>query len=130
MKTAKLILTIAILLPLTVRSQSKSTDMKTIATEDAKLTCKLTTKELQERKKTIVDNLKNLLLDKVETDNGFKYKFDGSDKMLDLLNDFIKTERMCCDFFTFQVTIEENIAWLELSGPVGTKDFIKQELEF
>src|SRR5690349_8269160 len=126
MKTAKLILTIAILLPLTSRSQSKSTNMKTITTEEAKPTCKLTTKELQERKKTIVANLKNLMLGKVETNNGFKYKFDGSDKMLDLLNDFIKTERMCCDFFTFQITVEENIAWLELSGPTGTKDFIKQ----
>ena len=50
-------------------------------------------------------------------------------EMLDVLNDFIKTERMCCDFFTFQITVDGEYAWLELSGPVGTKQFIQDELE-
>lgn len=105
--------------------------MKTLM-EEAKLSCKLTTPELQERKKTVIAELKNLVLEKVETDKGFKYKFDGSDKTLDLLNNFIKTERLCCSFFVFTLTASSDAtsSWLELSGPEGTKDFIKHEIDF
>jgi len=106
--------------------------MKTINMEEAKLSCKLPTAELQQRKKTVVDELKHLVLERIETDHGFKYKFEGSDKMLDILNSFIKTERLCCDFFVFNLTVadERNFTWLELSGPEGTKDFITNEIEF
>ena len=105
--------------------------MKSI-TEEAKLSCKLTTPELQQRKKTVIADLKDQVLEKTETDKGFKYKFEGSDKLLDLLNSFIKTERMCCSFFMFTLTVSSDMkfAWLELSGPEGTKDFIKHEIEF
>lgn len=121
----------AFALPLTVIAQEKTKDMKTLM-EEAKLSCKLTTPELQQRKKTVIAELKNKVLEKTETDRGFKYKFDGSDKMLDLLNSFIKTERLCCSFFVFNLTASSgnSFAWLELSGPEGTKDFIKHEIEF
>lgn len=112
-------------------AQEKTKDMKTII-EEAKLSCKLTTPELQQRKKTVIAELKNQVLEKVETDRGFKYKFEGSAKMLDLLNSFIKTERLCCDFFVFTLTASSDTkySWLELSGPEGTKDFIKHEIDF
>lgn len=118
-------------LHLSSSAQEKTKDMKTL-TEQAKLTCKLTTPELQQRKKTVIAELKSQVLDKVETDQGFKYKFEGSDKMLDLLNSFIKTERLCCDFFVFSLTASSDtkFTWLELSGPEGTKDFIKHEIDF
>lgn len=130
MKTL-LIWVAAFALPLTIMAQEKTKDMKTL-TEEAKLSCKLTTPELQQRKKTVIAELKNQVLEKTETDKGFKYKFNGSDKMLDLLNSFIKTERLCCSFFVFNLTAssDNSFAWLELSGPEGTKDFIKHEIEF
>lgn len=114
-----------------LKAQEKETTMKELM-ERAKLTCKLTTTELQQRKKTIIAELKNLVLEKVETDKGFKYKFEGSDKMLDLHNNFIKTERLCCDFFVFTLTASSDtkFTWIELTGPEGTKDFIKHEIEF
>ena len=101
-------------------------------TNNNKLACKLTTPALQQRKKTVIANLKTLVSEKIETRSGFKYKFDGSDSTLDLLNDFIKTERMCCDFFVFTLTAsnEEQAVWMELSGPDGTKAFIEHEIEF
>jgi hypothetical protein len=93
------------------------------------LSCKLTTRELQERKVTVIANLKALVLERKESADGFSYKFDGKDEILDLINDFIKTERMCCDFFTFQLTVEDGSATLAISGPPGTKDFITHEIE-
>ena len=85
-------------------SQTKSTAMET-ATKP--LTCKLTTPELQKRKATVIADLKELVLEKKELENGYSYKFEGKDEILDKLNEFIKTERMCCDFFTFQLTGKE-----------------------
>lgn len=103
--------------------------MKTLM-EEAKLSCKLTTPELQQRKKKIIAALKSQGLEKVETNCGYKYKFEGSDEMLDLLNSFIKTERICCDFLVFTLTVSNDtkFIWLELSGSEGTKDFIKHEI--
>jgi hypothetical protein len=125
------LLTMAALYGLNVKGQEKPNEMKTTI-EETKLSCKLTTPELQQRKRTVVAELKSHLLDKSETERGFKYKFDGTDQMLDLLNNFIKTERLCCDFFVFNLSAsnEKDFVWLELSGPEGTKDFIKHEIEF
>ncbi len=130
MKTTTLLFAI-LLSTVNLLAQEKTKNMETLM-ERAKLTCKLTTPELQQRKKTVVAELKSLLLEKTELEHGFKYKFDGSDKMLDLLNSFIKTERLCCDFFVFNLTASSDtkFTWLELTGPEGIKDFIKYEIEF
>ena len=94
--------------------------------------CKLTAPELQERKRIVIAELKQLLLEKKEIDRGIRYKFDSTDKMLDLISSFIKTERMCCDFFDFTITVEAETGfmWLELSGPKGTKEFVNEEIGF
>jgi hypothetical protein len=110
-------------------SQAKA-NTTTMKTEAAILTCKLTTPELRERKRTVIAGLKGFLLERTETDNGIKYKFESSDKMIDLVSSFIKTERLCCDFFDFNLAIspETGFMWLELSGPNGTKEFIAEEI--
>lgn len=92
------------------------------------ITCKLTIPELQKRKATVIADLKTLVLERKELENGFLYKFEGTDEILDKLNDFIKTERMCCEFFTFQTTVEENVARLMITGPNGVKEFLKDEV--
>ncbi|MEX2564336.1 MAG: hypothetical protein WD431_00155 [Cyclobacteriaceae bacterium] len=99
---------------------------------EAKLSCKFTTPELRQRKATVINDLKKLVLEKQETAKGFRYRFDVSDKTLDLLIDFIKTERLCCEFFTFSLTADgtESQTWLDLSGPEGVKEFIANEIEF
>ena len=96
------------------------------------VSCKLTTPELQQRKKTVIGELKNLVLERRETANGVLYKFEGSDQNIDLLTGFIKTERLCCSFFTFNLTVgnEESFVWLELSGPEGSREFIEQKIGF
>jgi len=95
------------------------------------LTCKLTTPELRERKETVIANLKKQILLKRKLKNGFAYKFRGSDSIVDELATFVKTERTCCDFFNFSLSItgDKTEAWLKITGPKGTKDFIRSELE-
>jgi hypothetical protein len=93
------------------------------------ISCKLTSGELQKRKTTVIAELKALVVSRKELTNGYGYEFAGTDDILDKLNTFIKTERMCCDFFTFQLTVEENKAILNITGPEGAKEFIKEEMD-
>jgi hypothetical protein len=92
------------------------------------LTCKLTTPELQKRKATVIAELKALVQDRKELEYGYHYKFEGTDQILDKLNEFIKTERMCCDFFTFQLTLKEDKTTLTITGPDGAKEFLNKEV--
>ena len=97
------------------------------------LVCKLTTPELQQRKKTVLKQIKEAIVEQQEVTNGIKLKFQGSDQILDLVTSFIKTERMCCDFFTFELIVEDadtGFAWLSLTGLEGTREFIRNELGF
>ena len=97
------------------------------------LVCKLTTPELQQRKRTILKQIREAILEQQEITNGIILKLNGSDQILDLATSFIKTERMCCDFFTFELTVEDaatGFVWLSLTGPDGTREFIKSELGF
>ena len=120
------------------KTKSTSSKSSTVCTDDCEaknkkgvLTCKLTTPELRERKATVIANLKKQVLQRKELKNGFAYKFNGSDTMVDELTTFVKTERVCCDFFIFNLSIsgDKSEAWLEITGPKGAKDFIKTELE-
>ena len=94
------------------------------------LSCKLTSPELQQRKATVIASLKKQLLEKKELENGYIFTFNDSDSMIDELTSFIKTERQCCDFFDFGMTIsaEEKKVWLAITGPKGAKEFITTEL--
>lgn len=94
------------------------------------MACKLTSAELRQRKETVLASLKNQIVEKKELKDGYAFKFNGSDTMLDELTEFIKTERECCNFFTFNLSISGNKseAWLELTGAEGAKDFISSEL--
>ena len=108
------------------QGQAKNTGMK--ATEES-VTCKLTTAELQKRKATVIAELKALVLERKELSDGYSYKFDAVDQNLDRLNEFIKTERMCCDFFTFQIKVSDNFATLSITGENNSKEFLKSEID-
>lgn len=110
----------------TARGQNSKSEM---ITPTKPVTCKLTTPELQQRKATVIAELKVLVKARQQLDNGLGYEFEGSDEVLDKLNTFIKTERMCCDFFTFQLTVQDNKAILNITGPEGAKEFLRQEID-
>jgi len=100
--------------------------------QEKPIACKLTSLELQQRKATVISSLKRQMVAKKELPDGYRYQFQGTDVLLDELLDFIKTERMCCDFFQFtlQIAGDASETWLNITGPEGAKDFIKTELAF
>jgi hypothetical protein len=95
------------------------------------ITCKLTAPELQKRRAEVLNSLKTKVLEKKELKDGYKYKFESTDLILDELISFIKTERLCCDFFNFSILIsaDDNYAWLFITGPKGAKEFIEMEMD-
>lgn len=92
------------------------------------ITCKLTTPELQKRKTELLASLKVKVLKREELPNGYSYLFASTDKNIDEITTFIKTERTCCDFFGFKISIQDNDLWLTITGEDGTKDFITGEM--
>ena len=109
---------------------SGCTDDCMAKSKSSELSCKLTTPELQKRKVTVIASLKQQMLDRKELKDGYAFKFSGTDKVIDELTEFVKTERECCDFFTFNLSIsgDKSEAWLQLTGVDGVKDFITTEL--
>ena len=98
--------------------------------KNGKVACSLTSPELQKRRETVLASLKAQMVDKKELKDGYAFKFAGNDKMVDELVEFVKTERECCGFFTFGLSVsgDKSEAWLELTGPGAAKEFIGSEL--
>lgn len=109
---------------------SQSFDQLNVVSTDKEIACKLTTPELQARKAGAVAELRKKILETVETEHGYAFRFAGSDETLGQLMVFIQAERQCCGFFTFKLGIQdpESPIWLEISGASGAKMFIKDEL--
>ena len=86
--------------------------------------------ELRNRKETVLKSLKEKVKERRELPNGYSFRFEGNDANIDELIEFIKTERECCSFFVFNLSIsgDKSEAWLELTGVEGAKDFVEEEL--
>jgi len=74
--------------------------------------------------------LKGKVLEKKDLPNGYSFKFNESDGMLDSIISLVKSERQCCDFLNFKITVSSNsIIWFDIYGPSGVKEFMATELE-
>lgn len=73
--------------------------------EGSAMACKLTSAEFKDRKSTVITNLKKEIVETIELKNGMKYAFKDSDDTITMLSEFIKTERQCCDFFIFGLSV-------------------------
>ncbi|MCK6693821.1 MAG: hypothetical protein L6Q97_17205 [Thermoanaerobaculia bacterium] len=118
-------------LPNDATTVSQSFDKLNAVDTDKEIACKLTSLELQTRKAGAVAELKKKILETVETEHGYAFRFAGSDETLGQLMVFIQAERKCCDFFTFKLGIQdpESPIWLEISGASGAKSFVRDELD-
>ena len=97
---------------------------------DIPITCNLPDGALARRRKDTVARLFQQAEASQELEDGYKFRFPGTDDWADQLLDFIKFERRCCAFFTFALSFEPNqgYIWLSLHGANGVKAFIWEEL--
>jgi hypothetical protein len=113
------------------QKKTSNANQTTVISDTTKdLSCKLTSTDLQKRKINVLSVLKNKILEKKELNDGYSFKFENSDEMIDLLTDFIKSERQCCDFFNFALSVRnDGFIWFDLTGPKDAKKMIGEELD-
>jgi len=89
--------------------------------------CTLSNAELREREVTLLAQLKLVVTAAQEIDEGYSFRLPGDKECLALVANVMSAERDCCPFLTFELTAEPNRGPLTLrvTGPVGTKQFIK-----
>jgi hypothetical protein len=89
--------------------------------------CTLTGPELQERRRTVLQQLRSAVVEVMELETGYAYCFPSQPELLDELAKLVGLERQCCPFLTFRITIaaDSGPIWLEMTGPEGTKEFLQ-----
>src|SRR5258708_38564506 len=98
---------------------------------DLPIACTLTAPELQERRSKLLETVRAAALEIKETADGFAYRFPSDDSLLADLFTVIRLEHQCCPFLRFSLIVEAGSGpvWLELTGPTGTKEFLKSLFE-
>src|SRR6185312_15455074 len=91
--------------------------------------CTLNPSQMQERKE-LLKTFQCLVKGKTEIENGYLFRFDSSNHIIDQVMEIIKLERQCCPFLTFDLIVEKETKplFLKITGPEGTKDFLLHEL--
>jgi hypothetical protein len=95
-------------------------------TNDIPIQCTLTDDEFRERERNVISRLIPSVVERVETPDGYSFRFPSADGFLADLHEFILLERKCCPFLDFKLSVGRGggDVMLELSGPPGAKEFI------
>ncbi len=70
--------------------------------------CSLTEPELRERRSTVLQEVRQAVLEVVEVENGYAYRFPSDDVWLGELVNLVRLERQCCPFLAFKISVEPN----------------------
>jgi N-acetyltransferase len=97
------------------------------AANELPIACTLTAAELQQRRETVLQKVRQTVLGVTELVDGYTYKFPASSEVLSELASLIDLERRCCPFLQFCLTVEPNNGslLLEITGPQGAKEFLQ-----
>jgi hypothetical protein len=90
------------------------------------IACSLTDAELQERRRTVLEQVRSAVIETKEVEDGNAYQLLPSEDWLADLANLVNLERQCCPFLRLSIIVEpaNGPFWLELTGPLGTKDFL------
>lgn len=92
--------------------------------------CTLPPLEMRKRRAEVLDVLKGCVREQKELPDGYALRFDADAERLQDVARLIGLERSCCSFLRFRLTVEPQGGplWLELTGPPGTKEFIRNQM--
>jgi hypothetical protein len=73
--------------------------------------------------------LRSLRKEVRELSDGYQFRFPSDPKTIAMVAEWAAGERLCCPFFDIQLRMEcdHGPFWLTLTGPKGTKDFIRAD---
>lgn len=86
---------------------------------DLPIVCTLTESELRERRRTLLDAMKQATVDVAPIPGGYCYRFQPRSEVLMQLSRLVDLERQCCRFLTYRIVVEagEQPIRLEITGP-------------
>jgi hypothetical protein len=98
-----------------------------MTTQNLPIACTLTEEQLEGGREEIDNDITNGVESVAELPDGYEFRFSSSEEWADKLIHFVKQERRCCRFLTFELTFEpdEGPISMRLRGPGGAKEFIK-----
>jgi len=95
--------------------------------EEIRLACCLSNAELRKRVATLLARFESAVIATEELPDGYVFRMPGDQKWMGPVWEAIAGERECCPFLTFELTAQPNMGpvSVRVSGPAGTKDFLK-----
>src|SRR5438093_12522526 len=92
--------------------------------------CCLSDEELRKREATLLAEFKSALSAIEELEDGYAFRIPGDKKWIVLAAELIAAERECCPFLKFELVVEPRMgpATVRMTGPAGTKEFLKSIL--
>ena len=96
-------------------------------TRSLPIACSLTAPELQARRANVLQKVRRAVSEVRELKDGYAYTFPSTSECLAELAGLIDLERRCCPFLQFRITVAANEGplVLEMTGPEGTKEFLR-----
>jgi hypothetical protein len=83
--------------------------------------CTLPEAEMTERRRTVLDPIKDAVIESEELPDGYAYSFSASSEVLAQLSRLVEMERQCCRFLTFRIVVEAGNGPIRLEV-VGTPE--------
>ena len=95
--------------------------------DDIPIACSMTTAELRERVTTLLAQFRSAVIETEELPDGYAFRVPGDGKWVAVIARMIAAERECCPFLTFELVVQPNMGpvIVRVTGPAGTKDFLK-----
>ena len=81
------------------------------------------------RHKRLTDKLMAVRTQVVEIEKGYEFQYSPSETSVEEVADWVVAEGKCCPFLDFHIDLERegSLICLRLTGPEGTKQFIRTE---
>ena len=98
--------------------------------DDMPIVCCLTSAELRERAETLLAQFRTAVIGIEELRDGYAFRVPGEGKWIATIAEMIVAERECCPFLTFEFVAQPSMVpvIVSVTGPAGTKDFLKTVL--
>jgi len=93
---------------------------------DLPVACTLSPAALQARRENLLHGLVRRTKDRRELTNGYSLRFAAESGVLSEIARTVDSERQCCRFLRFAVTVEPDAGpiTMDLTGPPGTRELL------
>ena len=98
--------------------------------DDMPIACCLTSTELRQREATLLAQFRSAVIGTEELRDGYAFRVPGDSKWIAIAAKMIVAERECCPFLAFEFVAQPGMGpvIVRVTGPAGTKDFLKTVL--